>query len=318
MTTKPALVTLGETMGLLASPTPGPLRHQHSLELSIGGAESNVAIGVARLGIDATWVSRLGDDAIGDLIERELAAEHVRTHVTRHPQARTGLMIKNRHSAERTEVLYYRSASAATTLIPEDLDSSIFNDATHVHLSGITPALSSSCHEVTNHAIALARSRGIPISFDVNFRSALWTQHAAASTLRPMLARADIVFASLDEAHLFTSARDLRSTCAALTDLSDGHAVLKLGADGAAAVVGGTFYRQEAHPVTVTDTVGAGDAFVAGYLAHTMTGHDVADSLRAAAVCGALACTVSGDWHGAPTVSDLAYALAPQADPVTR
>lgn len=314
----PSLVTVGETMGLLASPSPGPLRHQTHLALSIGGAESNVAIGVARLGIRSTWISRLGADAIGDLIERELTAEHVRVVARREPSRPTGLMIKNRHSMTHTEVLYYRSTSAAAALTPADIDEGVLDGATYVHLSGITPALSESCRTTVEHVLALAHARDIPISFDVNYRSALWDQQTAAEILTPMLGQADIVFAGLDEAHMFTGALDLRATCEAMTALARGYAVVKLGEEGAAASVGSEFHRQDRHEVTSVDTVGAGDAFVAGYLAHTMSGHTVPESLAAAAVCGALACTVPGDWQGAPTTADLVRAMSPAADPVRR
>jgi 2-dehydro-3-deoxygluconokinase len=314
----PSLVTVGETMGLLTSPSPGPLRHQTHLALSVGGAESNVAIGVARLGISSTWISRLGADAVGDLIERELSAEHVSVVARRDSSRPTGLMIKNRHSVTHTEVLYYRATSAAASLTPADIDERVLDDATYVHLSGITPALSQSCRATVDHVLALARDRGIPISFDVNYRSALWDRQTAARVLTPMLAQADIVFAGLDEAHLFTGTRDLRETCEAMTALARGYAVVKLGEAGAAASTGGELHRQDAHQVTSIDTVGAGDAFVAGYLTHTMTGHTVPASLAAAAVCGALACTVPGDWQGAPTSADLARAMSPSADPVRR
>ncbi|WP_135458798.1 sugar kinase [Mycobacterium sp. DL99] len=314
----PSLVTIGETMGLLTSPSPGPLRHQTHLALSVGGAESNVAIGVARLGISSTWISRLGADAVGELVERELSAEHVRVIACRDTSRPTGLMIKNRHSATHTEVLYYRSTSAAAALTPDDIDASVLDGATYVHLSGITPALSESCRGTVDHILALARDRDIPVSFDINYRSALWDRQTAVRVLEPMLADADIVFAGRDEAHMFTGARELSETCDALSALARGYAVIKLGEAGAAASVGGVLHRQDPHPVDAIDSVGAGDAFVAGYLAHTMTGHTVPESLAAAAVCGALACTVPGDWQGAPSTTDLARALSPHGDPVLR
>src|SRR4249920_1777302 len=107
------VITAGETMALLVPPGPGRLRHATSLTLSIGGAESNVAIGLARLGIPASWISVLGDDELGELVLNRLRAEGVDTSaVTRTADRPTGLYLRE-EVAGRLRVYYYRSGSAA-------------------------------------------------------------------------------------------------------------------------------------------------------------------------------------------------------------
>lgn len=305
MTNTPSVVTVGETMGLLTSPEVSPFCHQHSLELSIGGAESNVAIALARAGIDTTWISALGDDPVASLIRRELTAEGVSVHARIHPSRPTGLMIKDRHSATRTNVLYYRSGSAAATLHPSDVREQTIDEADLVHLTGITPALGPTCRATIEHVIDLCRSTRTPYTFDVNYRRTLWAPDVARRILRPLLRHASVVFAGIDEAQMFTATSTVDDTVHALSELTDGYGVLKLGSDGAIASIDGSLYRQEAHRVPVVDTVGAGDAFVAGYIICLLARTDPDIALRTAVVYGGLACTVKGDWQGAPNPTDL-------------
>src|SRR5687768_1447689 len=107
--------TFGETMGLVAAEGIGPLDFVRGFTLTIGGAESNVAIGVARLGGTAAWLGRVGPDGTGDLIERRIRGEGVRTIAIR-DDAFTGLMIRHRRSGELTHVDYHRMGSAGSRL----------------------------------------------------------------------------------------------------------------------------------------------------------------------------------------------------------
>lgn len=314
----PGLVTIGETLGLLSSPTPGPFVHQRALELSIGGAESNVAVGVCRLGLPATWISALGDDPFGALIRRELAAEGVRVIARENNCLATGLMVKNRRSADRTDVLYYRTNSAAAALQVDDVPDHVIEEAQLIHLSGITPALSQSCGEVVRHVAAIAARCDIPLSVDVNYRRRLWSPQDAVAALTPIIEQAHLVFASLDEAHLFTDAGDADRTARELAARSAGVAVIKLGDQGAMAYADGSAVHGPAVPITPIDTVGAGDAFVAGYLSEFMRGASVEDSLALGNLCGAAACAVVSDWQGALTAGDVADWRTPSTDAVDR
>jgi 2-dehydro-3-deoxygluconokinase len=301
------LLAVGETMALLTTAGVGRLRHATSLTLGVAGAESNVAIGARRLGCPAAWVGRVGDDELGELVVASIRAEGVDVAgVVLDPAAPTSLMLKERRTAELVRVLYYRRNGPGSRLEPGDLDPAQVAAAGVLHLTGITPALGDSAHATVEHAIELARSAGVPVSFDLNYRSALWPPERAAAVCRDLAARADLVFAGDDEAELLGLTGDPADLARGLADLAGGHAVVKLGDRGAVAAVDGRIHTVDPVPVRSVDPVGAGDAFVAGYLAETLAGRPVPERLATAAACGAFAVTVPGDWEGLPTRDELA------------
>lgn len=163
----------GNPLGLAVGPDATPLVHAAGLRLGIGGAESNVAIGLRRLETPVTWIGRLGCDSIGSLVLRELRAEQVDLHVTIDQEMPTALMVKERPAAGRSKVQYYRSGSAGSRLSPDDLSRDLIEGASVLHCTGITAALSESCLQAVRCAIDWANDRG-RISFDVNHRNALW------------------------------------------------------------------------------------------------------------------------------------------------
>jgi 2-dehydro-3-deoxygluconokinase len=300
------LLAVGETMALLAAPQIGRLRHATSLTLGVAGAESNVAIGARRLGWPAAWVGRVGDDELGELVVSKIRAEGVDVGgVVRDPDAPTSLMLKERRTAGMVRVRYYRRNGPGARLQPGDLDPAQIAAAGVLHLTGITPALSDSARATVDHAVELARSAGVPVSFDLNYRSALWPPEEAAVVCRDLAARADLVFAGDDEAQLLGLEGDPAELARGLAGLGAGHAVVKLGERGAVALVDGAVHVVDPVPVQALDPVGAGDAFVAGYLVETLTGRPVQERLRTAAACGAFAVTVPGDWEGMPSREEL-------------
>src|SRR4051812_30789334 len=185
------LVTLGETLGLLVAEDVGPLSLARGMRLSMGGAESNVAIGVARLGVAATWIGRLGDDPIGDLIERQLLAERVRCLVQRDPSP-TAIMLRERRTGTAARVSYYRHGSAGSHLQPADIPDGVVENAGLLHLSGITPALGPGPAETVREAMRRARQAGGPLSVDLNFPSRLWDAATPGPVVREPAAGADL------------------------------------------------------------------------------------------------------------------------------
>ncbi len=313
MVTGVGLVTIGETMASLLAPGVGPLRHQPHLHLHVGGAESNVAISVVRLGGQATWVGRVGDDELGDLVLAQLRGEGVDVqHAVRDDGAPTGLMIKSRRTSTVGRVTYYRRGSAGSRLSPADIPVDAVRAAGALHVTGITPALSPGARAATFAAVEEARGAGVPVSLDVNHRAALWTADEAGPVLAELAARADVLFAGEDEAGLLGAAGDPEAVVRALAELGPPVAVLKRGARGALAVVDGALVHVPAHPVVAVDPVGAGDAFVGGYLAELLLGADAEARLATAAACGAFAVTVPGDWEGLPTRRDLQLLSTPE------
>lgn len=195
------VVTFGEALGSIRAT--GMLRHGGPMSLSLAGAESNVAIGLARLGHSVRWVGRLGADEVGALATRELTAEGiVLDRVVIDPTRPTGIMLVEKRIAEISRVAYYRAGSAAAALTETDLRGSFDASTRVLHISGITPALSPSAAEATLWAARTARELGVTVSLDINYRSALWPRADAEPVLRGLVQYAHIVFASDDELSL--------------------------------------------------------------------------------------------------------------------
>jgi 2-dehydro-3-deoxygluconokinase len=311
------VVTLGETMALMKASTPGPLAFTESLRLGVGGAESNVAIALRRLGTSVTWVGRVGKDSLGDLVLRELLAEGLDVDCAQDDSAPTGLMIKERRTNETAKVWYYRSGSAGSKLAPEDIPAEKISRARLLHLTGITPALSPAAARAAQYAIDCATQAGTLVSFDLNYRSALWSRDSAGVAFRSLIRQADVVFAGDDEAAIAVGEADGPLDLAhRLAAMGPSQVIIKLGADGCVALVDGEAYQQPAIPIRAVDTVGAGDAFVGGYLAELLNGESVQQRLLTAVKTGAYACLVSGDWEGMPRRSELG--LLGASEPVSR
>jgi 2-dehydro-3-deoxygluconokinase len=307
------LVTLGETLVRLDSPVAGPLRHARSLDLGVAGAESNVAIGVRRLGATAAWAGRVGDDEFGRLVHMTLAGQGVDvSRVVVDPAAPTALLVKERRTNQLTRVYYYRAGSAGSRLGPSDVPEDLIRAAGVLHVTGITAALSDSAREAVHAAVDTARAASVPVSLDINYRRALWTADEAAKVLRSLVGQADILFATEAEAGLVVSARGAAERAAALAALGPREVLVKRGPLGATACCDDRLTEVPAHPVTMVDPVGAGDAFAAAYLAERLRGGTVAERLETAIGAGAYAVTVAGDWEGLPSREDLA--LMPRID----
>ncbi|TMR25421.1 sugar kinase [Nonomuraea turkmeniaca] len=311
------LVTFGETMALFAARRTGPLRFARDFDLGFGGAESNVAIGVRRLGHTAAWLGRLGADEFGDLIWSALAGEGVDVRAVRDPDAPTGLMIKGRRTADLIDVRYYRKDSAGSRLTAADLDAGLIRSARVLHVSAITPALSASAREAVRHAITVARSAGALVSLDVNFRRALWTPEEAGAWLREAVGEVDVLFATEAEGRLITDAEGPVELAKALAAHGPRHVLVKLGAAGALEWSDGVVRRAEPYRVTEVDAVGAGDAFAAGWLADWLAGAEPGQRLSTACAAGAFAVTSQGDWESLPRRADLGL-LRRSADGVQR
>ncbi|MFC9351668.1 sugar kinase [Arthrobacter sp. NPDC057013] len=302
----PYVLTFGETMALMRADQPGPLAHASTLTLGIGGSESNVAIGLQRLGVQAVWCGRVGDDSLGQLVEREIRAEGVQTRTVLDEAAPTGLMIKERRTPSAQRVNYYRTGSAGSRISPSDVDEELISSAGLLHLTGITPALSESARATIFEAIAIAKTAKVPVSFDLNYRAKLWSADEAREVYREIIPIADIVFAGDEEAAIAVGAEsDPEDLAHRLAKLGPRQSIIKLGAAGAIALIDGQLYRQPPVLVEAVDTVGAGDAFVAGYLAEFMNHASPPERLQTAAATGAFACLVPGDWEGFPRRDEL-------------
>lgn len=313
------VLSIGEALGVMRTSQPGTLAHASQLVVDVGGAELNVAIGLSRLGVDSTWVGRVGLDPFGSRILRELAAERVTVRASIDPIASTGLILKESPEQRRTAVSYYRSHSAGSNLSPTDLDGIDFESYSLLHLTGITPALSETARETVLSALERAKSSGLPVSFDVNYRSRLWSADAASIAIAEIIPYVDLLFTGIDEAGVIgASEGDPHQTAKHVADLGVSEVVIKLGDRGAVSFADDQYFEVQAFPVVVEDTVGAGDAFVAGYLYERLRGAAPQDRLATAARAGAAACRSASDWQGAMTIGELRDDTSFNSDPVRR
>ena len=241
----PGLVTAGETMGLVVQGAPGSLRNGEPMTFGMGGSESNVAIGVRRLGLPATWIGRIGQDPPGKLITRELRAEQVDAIAVTDP-APTGLMVRWRPSGAHGHVTYYRRDSAGSHLESADIPAELVRGAAVLHVTGITLALGPGPASAVAHAVDVARGAGVTVSFDLNYRSALWSAEEAAPALEAAVRRADVVFAGELEAEIVTQTTDPLQAALALEKLGPGQVVIKRGAAGCLARIDGATFEQPA------------------------------------------------------------------------
>ncbi|MFB6247501.1 MAG: sugar kinase [Salinibacter sp.] len=296
------VVTIGESMIQLTPKQMGLLRHARAFDRYVGGAESNVAIGLVRLGHRAGWVSRVGSDEFGACVRATLRGEGVDTsQVVEDDGAPTGVYFKEQRRADRTRVHYYREGSAASRLSPSDLPREYIAQADYLHLTGITPALSASCREATWTALRIAEEENVAVSFDPNVRRKLWAEEKARTTLREMIPDVHTVLTGRGEASLLTGREDPEAAAQALRDHGASEVVVRLGEAGALAVTEDGVERGDALKVEAVDVVGAGDAFTAGYLSGRLRDWTVGAALRLGNVAGGLATTVRGDSEGIPT-----------------
>lgn len=307
----PKLLTIGETMAAFTPDASGPLRYVTGYGIRTAGAESNVAVGLAKLGIEAVWLSRLGKDEFGVFIRNQLRAEGVDcSRVIFDSSHRTGVMFKETGVGE-TKVFYYRENSAASHLCPEDLNPALFEGVEILHLSGITPVLSDSCREMTLEAVRLAKRSGVKVSFDPNIRRKLWGDRDYVPLIRSITLQSEIVLIGLDEAECLFGTRDAEAIVSLL--FREGcaqYVAIKDGGNGAWAADPNTMEKIPPYPCKPVEPIGAGDGFNAGFLAGILQGKDVITAGKMGAICGALATQTPGDVEGYPDEDQMRTALS--------
>ncbi len=294
------VLSFGETMIRLSVPLGERLETAESLEVRIGGAESNVAVALARLGRRAAWCSVLPQNPLGRRIAGELRWHGVDISPVRWVErGRVGVYFLDTGAPPRpTQVLYDRAGSAIATADPDSIDPSIVEAARLLHLTGITPALSPTCREIARRLVERARQLSVPVCFDVNYRSLLWTPAEAAEVLAPFGHAASVLICGrADAATIWGLDGAAEDVLAGLVErFHTPVTVLTLG-DGGALAQTADGYRLQAPsvPATLVDRVGAGDAFAAGFLHGYLDGEDIARGLRYGVALAALKLTLQGD-----------------------
>jgi 2-dehydro-3-deoxygluconokinase len=293
-----ALVTLGEAMLRLWAPRGQRLEDAATLHVSVAGAEANVAIAAARMGIRTVWMSRVPDSPLGRRVLSEIGRHGVDvSHVRTVQSGRLGTFFVEAGVPPRPgDIVYDRAGSAASELSVDDLAWDVIQAASIVHLTGITPALSPQCRETTFVVAQRARAAGVKVSVDVNYRAKLWAPAEAATVLDELCRLADIVIVNDEDARdVFGIAGDAPSVLdqlAARFGVTD--VVLSHGPRGASWRSKGVNGQLPAMDTEVVDRLGAGDAFAGGVLVGALEG-DLGKGVAYGAVMAAVKLGLQGD-----------------------
>ncbi|NYT44652.1 sugar kinase [Alcaligenaceae bacterium] len=306
------VVTFGEAMMLLVADQPGPLEQARGFSKRTAGAETNVAIGLSRLGNKLGWASRLGDDSMGRYLLAEMQREGIDcSHVVSDATQRTGLQFKGRVTdGSDPPVEYHRKGSAASQMLLSDIDEDWLRSARHLHSTGVFAAISPNCFEVSQRTMSLMREAGRTVSFDPNLRPVLWSSTEEMRTRINALAdEADWIFPGLSEGQLLTQRDTPEEIAGYYCERGAKAVVIKLGADGAYYDTGDEQGYVPGCPVpSVVDTVGAGDGFAVGVISAKLEGLSWQKAVERGSWIGSRAVQVLGDTEGLPTRQELEQA----------
>ncbi|MGN8646318.1 sugar kinase [Gracilibacillus sp. HCP3S3_G5_1] len=301
------LITIGESMVLFIPDSTGPLRFAERFSRKIGGAESNVAIALARLGHKTGWISKLGHDEFGLYVRNFIRSEGVDvSQVTFDNELPTSVFFKERRPNSDPAIYYYRKNSAFSSISKQELDHEYIAKAKYLHLTGITPALSDSAQEAVFTMLKLAKENRQKIIFDPNVRLKLWSSKAAREVLVEIAKQSTIVMPGLEEGQLLTNKIIPEDIANDLLKYETEVVVIKLGEEGA-------FYatRNESAYVSgykvrnIVDTVGAGDGFAAGFISGLLNGWSYSEAVKLGNRIGAYALEVEGDVEGYPLLDQI-------------
>ncbi|MEH7454921.1 sugar kinase [Gottfriedia acidiceleris] len=302
------VITFGEAMAMFIADKPGFLHEMDQFTRELAGAETNVAIGLAKLGLRSGWASKVGNDALGKFIINRLKYENVDIeHVLvddRHP---TGFQLKSKVVEGDPEVQYFRKGSAASHLSVDDFNEKYFQLANFLHMTGIPLAISEQARAFTNHALSFMKKNGRKVSFDPNLRPSLWaSQKEMVEQINKAAFQADYVFPGIAEGELLTGYKNPSDIASFYLENGVELVVIKLGEEGA-------FYKTSSESgivpgfkvEKVVDTVGAGDGFAVGVISGLIESLSIYESVLRGNAIGALAVQAPGDNDGYPSKREL-------------
>jgi 2-dehydro-3-deoxygluconokinase len=310
------IVCFGEVMLRLTTPGFTTLADAPSLDLAFGGAEANVAVQLAQFGRSAAFVSRLPEGGLGERCVAELRGRGVDTGAVLRGGPRIGVYFLEQGVGQRPgKVTYDRAHGAIGEMQPGMVDwDVVLAGASWFHWSGITPALGAGCAALCEEACITAKRRGLTVSFDVNYRSKLWSREAAAAVLRPLMRHVDVCIAGESDAVDIlglpsqVGGEDVRlpATARALAELHGFRTVAMSCRAGDSAThttfrgmlhTAGESVFSRRHEITVVDRVGAGDSFTGGLIHALLRGDEPAHAIEFAAAAAAWKHTIAGDWN---------------------
>lgn len=295
------VITFGEALIRLSPPNFTRFQQTTKFEVHVGGSELNTAIGLAQLGAKVAWFSRLTDNGLGRLIENTLNRFQVDTsHLIWTDKERIGLYFVEQGRAPRSaHVIYDRAHSSASHMQADELPPTLFesNGAKLLHLTGISLAVGMG--EVASEAVRRAKSRGWKISFDLNYRSKLWSIEQARQMCDPLMQQADILFIAVQDAqHVYGLQGDPAEMLAQLTrQCPQTVLVMTLGEQGAAALLpDGQYVQHPAFAAEEVSRIGRGDAVSAGFLFRFLETGDALSALKYGTALAALKFSIAGDY----------------------
>jgi 2-dehydro-3-deoxygluconokinase len=309
------VLTIGEPMGLLVAEEVKPLENVDHFTRYVAGAEINFAVGMARLKHKVAYVSKLGNDPFGKHIKNFLAENKIdNRYISFDSEHMTGMQLKAKVEVGDPEVVNFRKNTASANMTVDDIAAIDWSTIKHLHLTGIPPALSSSCRTTIYALIAAARKHAVRISFDTNLRPALWKdKQEMIDVINDLAFKCDMVLPGVSEGKILTGSDDLDTIADFYLKAGVKTVVIKVGSKGAFVKTAEGSFTVPAFKVDhIVDTVGAGDGFAVGVVSALLEGLDLKDAVKRGAAIGALAIMSPGDNDGLPTVAGLKAFLSQQ------
>ncbi|MFC4304062.1 sugar kinase [Cohnella boryungensis] len=296
------VITIGDGMVTMNPRSKGPLRHVNEFERKVGGAELNLAIGCARLGLRTGWISRLGNDEFGKYVYHYARGEGIDvTQVELLESYATSVNFKEIREDGSGRTFYYRADSPTLTISEADIHADYIKRSRVLHITGVFSAIRKDDMSVIRRAIRLAKEHDVLVSFDPNIRLRLWSKEEARAALTALLPDVDILLTGEEEAALLLGTGDLDEMLAEFRKYGISRIAIKQGERGCTVASRQEVIRMPAVQVPqVVDTVGAGDGFNAGFLLGHLRDWPLERIAAFANKVGSMVVSVSGDNEGLP------------------
>ncbi|MGS2723908.1 bifunctional 5-dehydro-2-deoxygluconokinase/5-dehydro-2-deoxyphosphogluconate aldolase [Porticoccus sp. GXU_MW_L64] len=299
----------------------------------LGGSSGNIAAGTARLGLKSAMLSRVGDEHMGRFLREELNRAGVDTsHLVTDPERLTGLVVLGIKDSDTFPLIFYRNDCADMAISSDDFDPSFIGSAKALLITG-THFSTEQTYETSTTAISYARAAGTEVILDIDYRPVLWgltglgegenrfvSSEQVSKHIQSILPQCDLIVGTEEEFHIAGGSTDTITALKRVRELTSATLVLKLGALGCT-VLGGDIPSSADHfichqgvRVDVLNVLGAGDAFMSGFLRGWLRGESHEQCCAYANACGALVVSRHGCYPAIPSEEELDYYLAHAQD----
>ena len=301
------VITIGDAMIAMCPEKKGPIIFSNTFERKMGGAELNVAIGCARLGLNVGWISRLGMDDFGKYILKTARGEGIDVSQVELVEGYgTSVYFREVLADGASRSFYYRDNSPTETLNIKDIDEEYFKESKILHITGVLPSINEHNRGLILETIEVAKKHNLTISFDPNIRLKMWTKEEARTFINKILPNVDILLVGDEEIEVLLGHSDINKGIREFQNYGIKTVIVKRGAKGAIGSDGNNTYEVDGiKPRALVDTVGAGDGFAAGFLTSTIKGKSLEESIQFANAVGSIVVGVEGDNEGLPYYDDV-------------